>query len=384
MKNFNTKKTDEKIRIAVLQRVCTDYRAKFFRYITNHKKYEIKLFIGENVPNSKINSTFNLEGIKVNKLTTKFYSIFSRRLVWHHGLYNALKEYNPHVIVTEGESNFLNMLQAIWYHMKNPSVKLVCWTLGAIPGKPYSVLDWIKKCYINKFNAFIVYSSYGKRYLENLGCSSKEIFVAVNVADTDGILQKNEIELKTTKQVRLQLNLPDLFTVLYSGSMTENKKPDILLSVAEKFQDNLINFVFVGKGPMLSSLIKRIEEKKLTNIFLIGAVSEKMHLYYQACDVVVLPGRGGIVISEAMAWKKPVILYQADGTEFDLIEDGKTGRILSDGSVLSFYETILYLKQNSMICLEWGTQGQCRLKKSYTIQKMLDSFNHAIDYVINT
>ena len=40
-----------------------------------------------------------------------------------------------------------------------------------------------------------------------------------------------------------------------------------------------------------------------------------------SADVVVVPGRGGIVISEAMVHGVPVIVHQADGTEYELVHE---------------------------------------------------------------
>ena len=61
---------------------------------------------------------------------------------------------------------------------------------------------------------------------------------------------------------------------------------------------------------------------------------------YKAIDLLVLPGRGGIVISEALSLGVPVLVYQGDGVELDLIVDG-CGSIIINNSVDTIVEEIL-------------------------------------------
>ena len=57
---------------------------------------------------------------------------------------------------------------------------------------------------------------------------------------------------------------------------------------------------------------------------------------YCKADIVYVPGRGGMIISEAMAFACPVILHEADGTEYDLVINGKTGfRIKKDAEAVA-------------------------------------------------
>ena len=378
--------TQSPIRVAILQRVCTGYRAKLFRQISDHSHYQIRLFFGDDVPQSKVKSAQNLDGFAFTKTKSRFFTIGKRTLVWHSGLQNELTKFNPDVVVTEGESNFLNLFQVFNYRRSNPHVKIIHWSLGSIPGnrKPLSpLIDRLKYLYQQWFDGFLVYSSYGKKYLESLGHPPKKIVVAVNVADTNDILFKTEQANINQCEIRKQLNLHDQFTVLYSGALTANKRPDLLIEIAKQFVDRPINFVFIGDGSMLDSLKAIVHDKQLAHVYLIGPVHDTLSLYYQASDVVVLPGRGGVVISEAMAWGKPVILHQADGTEYDLIVDKETGRILNEGTCESFCEAINGLLKKPALCKKWGEQGRQRLLDNFTMKLMIDSFFNSINNVIH-
>jgi glycosyltransferase involved in cell wall biosynthesis len=60
----------------------------------------------------------------------------------------------------------------------------------------------------------------------------------------------------------------------------------------------------------------------------------------------MLPGIEGMVISEAMAYSLPVIAYQADGTEYDPIQNGVNGIRLNRGDSTEITEAIEPLQKN--------------------------------------
>ena len=61
--------------------------------------------------------------------------------------------------------------------------------------------------------------------------------------------------------------------------------------------------------------------------------------------LLILPGRGGMVISEAMTCGIPVLTSAADGTERDLIKNKLNGYI-TDGSINSYIKIINFLLKN--------------------------------------
>ena len=55
------------------------------------------------------------------------------------------------------------------------------------------------------------------------------------------------------------------------------------------------------------------------NIFFVGKIIDGISKYFLQSDVFVLPGLGGLAISDAMIHGLPVIAGKADGTEIDLV-----------------------------------------------------------------
>lgn len=375
-------------RLAILQRVCPGYRTALFLRLSADKDWYIKLFIGENIPNSKVNSTSNLEGIRFQKLKTRFIKFGHRILPWHTGLIRHLKEFNPDVILCEGESHFFGYLQAIWFKLfHKKEVSLIHWCFISLPGDPLvkpGLAGKIKSFTRTYFDAHLLYSSYSKQCLENLGVFENKIFVATNVGDVKRFLGSSDALNLTVSDARRRLQLPDKFTVLYTGTLDHNKRPDMLLELAKVCEPQNFNFILLGGGEMLGSLRERVNKEKLTNVYLPGRIIENLSVYFRASDVLLVPGRGGIVISEGMAFSLPVVTHQADGTEYDLIKNEETGFILKKGDLSDFRDAIEFLQKNPERSREMGSAGRRLVENYFTTENMVSQIKKASNFAKNS
>jgi glycosyltransferase involved in cell wall biosynthesis len=374
-----------KLKLAVLQRVCPAYRRALFSQLCSADEVEAHLFIGDDVPNSKVKSTTDFGTIALTRLPTIFMKAGARTLTWHVGLISQLRRFSPDVILCEGESHFLGYIQAIIYRMLfNRRAALIHWCFVALPGENTDGKRWskiIKSFFRRRFDGFVVYSSFSKQSLIRLGVEAERIFVATNVCDTDLFVeQANRLE-HTRAQARQQLRLPESFTVLYAGTMDENKRPGVMLDLACSSESNGISFVLIGVGPLLGSLRRRVDDESLSNVFLPGRVSSEMAMYLRAADVLLIPGRGGIVISEAMAFGLPVIVHEADGTEVDLVQDGCTGIRVGTGTVDNFLSAVRMLIANPGLRAEMATNCRDSVLCTFNTRNMVERIMSAAAFV---
>lgn len=376
------------IRIAILQRVCTGYRTPVFLKLSMSHDFSVKLFIGDDLPNSKVKGVVNLDGINFKKLTTRFIKFFSYVFPWHKNLIKELKTFDPDVILCEGESHFIGYIQAIIYRLLfNRRVGLIHWCYIALPGvdtvkSPARHL--IKGFFRRFFHAFLVYSSFSRDALLTFGEPKEKIFVATNVGNTSKFLNLGESSLGSKLDFKIKLNLPPCFTVMYLGTFEQNKRPALMLDLAMVADKNKYNFVMLGSGAMFAELISRVKQDNLANVYFPGQVTEDLADYLAAADVLLVPGRGGIVVSEAMAFGLPVIVHRADGTEYDLIQNGTTGLHLNTGSLEEFYTAIELLRKDPSLCFEMGHAARNLIKNKYSTENMVDQIKHAAIFVKNS
>lgn len=360
------------IKLAVLQRVCAPYRLPFFKKLSQTEGLQIKFFIGDDLPNSKVRNHPQIEGINYKKLETTFVGRGRRMFPWHKSLISELKAFSPDVILCEAESHFLGYLKAIYYKcFCDRRVGLIYWCFIGLPGVDegkISIATIIKSITRRFFDAFLLYSNYSKKRLLNLGFDERKIFVATNVGNVEQYILDDKSLTLSKKQAREKLGLPEKFTVLYVGTLDANKHPEVLIELARQKDGN---FVLLGAGPMLDVLRNECETNNIRGAFLPGRVSDSLPLYYRAADVLLIPGRGGIVISEAMTFGVPVIVHQADGTEYDLVINKKTGIHLSEGSLESFSSAIDYLMNNPPESEKMSIESRKLVKEKYNTENMV-------------
>lgn len=126
---------------------------------------------------------------------------------------------------------------------------------------------------------------------------------------------KSRIIYNTTPLEEVKINYgkkkqeTDKLKIFTVRSMEERANIDLLIELAEKKQDYDIKIA--GKGPLLNKYKKIINDKKLSNIELLGYISdEEVGKYYFDCDIVVVTakyGEGfGLPIIEGYLYNKPV------------------------------------------------------------------------------
>lgn len=384
---FDSQSATTPIKLVVLQRVCPGYRTALFKKLSEHPLMQTTLLIGEDVPNSKVKSTKNLEGINYRKMQSHFLKIGHRTFTWHVGLVNHLKAINPDVILCEGESHFIGYLQAIFYKLfHNPRTALIHWCFTSIPGEPVikpGLGSKAKALFRKYFDAFLLYSSYSKDRLLELGVKPEKAFVATNVGDVEKFKAISDSLPDDPAKARRKLGLPERFTVLYTGTLDPNKRPELMLDLAKKLDSERFSFVLLGSGVLLGPLRKRAEAERLTNVFLPGRVEDDLSLYYRAADTLLIPGRGGIVISEAMCFGLPVIVHQADGTEYDLIRDGQTGIRLENGNLEDFHGALSFLEQNRDLCSAMQRNSRQLVDDQFTTNNMVAQIFNAARFAMN-
>lgn len=369
------------MKIAILQRVIPGYRRSLFKSLSNNENHTVKIFIGEDVPNSKVKNNPDLNGINFKKCKTLFFKINKRTLVYHFDLIKNLIEYKPDVIICEGESHFIGYLQAFYYKMfYNKHVKLIHWCFISLPGEDVNnknIRSYIKSYFRKRFDGFLVYSNYSKNCLLNYGIKESKVHVSVNVGDVVNHMLKSDLITEPKNIIKQKLFSNTNYNVLYLGTLDANKKPDLILEVALLAKNDKINFIILGEGPLQEDLIKTSKVHYLNNVKIPGKITTDLPLYCYASDILIVPGRGGIVISEAMSYKLPVIVHQCDGTEYDLVIDGVTGFILNNSSPNEFYKKIKYLADNPSISNNMGIMGRNTIEKNYNTENMVKAIINA-------
>lgn len=372
-------------KVIILQRVIPHYRVAVFRNITTNKEFDISLVIGQDTPKSKAKNAADLTGIKYQQLSTSFIDVKGRRLAHHHGLLQTLKNEQPDVIICEAESHLLGYLTAIFYKFVfSRNTKLILWCFFALPGvlKEKSYFHSCFKMIARKcFDGFLSYGTFGRQFLESQGYDRDRISVAVNVCDTAAFLKLDHELYLSKNDAKSKLGVDKKFVVTYVGTLDEVKKPDLILKISQRLCSDSFQFFIVGSGNMNVELTNLAADLELKNVTFTGRLGVELPIYYRASDLIIVPGRGGIVISEAMCFGVPVLVHQADGVEHDLVISEASGKILKFGTADDFAMQIKSLADCETSLGKMGQTARNLILYKYNTETMAQAIIKSIKRV---
>ncbi len=146
--------------------------------------------------------------------------------------------------------------------------------------------------------------------------------------------------------------------------------------VLKQIPDSLC--VIVGDGTARSSLEQLACDCKVDNrVLFVGAVSDDiLSIYYQSCDIFVLP-HPGIVFLEAMYYSKPIVSTN-DREIPEIVEDGKTGLLCEPNNVSALATSMITLLSDKKLRYSLGNAGRIKFENEFTIVKFKDNVRKAL------
>lgn len=337
------------LRVAVVYSVCYRFRMPIFRRLSSQGGLVVRIFVGTGYPGTKLTNAKDMSGIDVRVLKT-----FSKRVKssgrdvifsFNPTLFWQLFRYRPDVIVVQGGELLNNLSTLIYARLFRKSI--VWWSLGEVRGRRFSGLS---KAYRNlaqrlerRSDAFAAYSSAGVDYFLRQGIDARKVFNLVNVVDTELVKRNIEKEKDNVSSLRLRLGLNGRLVILYVGAMTVGKGVDRLLQAFARIVPNYpdLRLVLVGEGPMRGEAQELADELNVASfVHFVGDVFEGVSAYFLLGDLVVAPGTGGLVVSDAMTHCRAVIAGIGDGVETDLIDHGSNGFLLTTDSIDELADTM--------------------------------------------
>jgi glycosyltransferase involved in cell wall biosynthesis len=228
----------------------------------------------------------------------------------------------------------------------------------------------------------ISYSTYGKKYLLEMGVHPSKIVVATNVCNTDKFIEIDSKYNVSKSEAKARLKTESKIVVSFIGTLDFAKRPDLILEIQKLLCPDKYHFFIIGDGPMMGHIKQVIGSEKLNNVVLTGRVQDDLPLYYRGSDIVLVTGRGGIVVSEAMCFGLPVIVHQADGVEYDLIKNGENGLILTDGSARGFADAIISLADDRERLYKMGMAARQNVQNCFNSCHMAAAVQDSISNVL--
>ena len=161
------------------------------------------------------------------------------------------------------------------------------------------------------------------------------------------------IDFKDFQNIEPKPLSKDKFNILFIGSVTDRKKPHMIIEAIQRINDKSYNLSIVGPAPnekYFKELKDLIDKSDLQNqVSLIGPVDrESVKDYYSTSNLMILPSISeGLarVIFESQVAMCPVLVTDAPGMS-DIVIDGQTGYVFERDNLDSLSLKIEYIKNN--------------------------------------
>ena len=161
------------------------------------------------------------------------------------------------------------------------------------------------------------------------------------------------IDFKDFQNIEPKPFSKDKFNILFIGSVTDRKKPHMIIEAIQRIYDKSYHLSIVGPAPnekYFKELKDLIDKSDLQNqVSLIGPVDrESVKDYYSTSNLMILPSISeGLarVIFESQVAMCPVLVTDAPGMS-DIVIDGQTGYVFESNNLDSLSLKIEYIKNN--------------------------------------
>ncbi len=375
------------MKLAVVYRVVQGWRKPVFSRLAENK--EFNLYYGCDFKETKVVSApgpFEFSSKKMFSFPLGVKRKSGNMLVpFSPFLFFDLIKFKPDVVLCEGASNFINNI-SIFIYCKLFKKKMIQWGLGEIRGRKKSRIRKVFDRFIvpieKRADAIVSYSTEGSKYYKKIGIPDEKIFVAVNVVDTDSRMIEIE-NFDRRRQPVSPCKETSPFKVVFVGALEVNKNIEMLINAFECFSQKIsdVELHIIGGGDDESRLKKIAKHKGLDSIiFFHGRVEGPLidHVYDK--DVFVMPGLGGLAVSDMLCHGIPVICGIGDGCEKDLVNGGNgfLDDSLNESSILEYLTTL----KNDPELLKLMKKNAKETTKSHNISNYVNNINYAINFVM--
>lgn len=347
-----------------------EYLKMFFSHI-DKEHFEVEL-ICPNYP-SMITKMENI-GVKVHIVNMKRELCFFSDLKAYIQINNYIKHFKPDIVhVHSSKAGVLGRFAA--YRNKVPCI--------------YNSHGWSFSMDISekkkRIYAFIerICARYTVKII-NISDDEKKLAIKYKIAKEDKMITiYNGIDLnKYSKKynrsdILSKLNIPEsAFVIGMVARITEQKSPQVFISIAEKISNIVKNayFILVGDGNLKEEIQDIIEEKQLKEKVIITGWTNEVAKYISIFNIGILTSKWegfGLVLAEYMASGKPTVASNVGGIP-NVISNNRNGILIEPNDIDGFVNAIISIKENEKMTNMFIENSYIDVRKKFDINRVVE------------
>jgi len=233
----------------------------------------------------------------------------------------------------------------------------------------------IKTAMARRAEGILVYTPSAVTAIESMGVPRNRVHPVFNATDT-ATLRRMRTTLTPTDiaEFRLSQDIPTGPVGLFVGAFIEAKRLDFLFRAIDRIVAELPNFtaVIAGSGPLQDFVSDQAQRRR--NVIVVPRLGqEELVRFSSVSDILLMPGRVGLVAVDAVALGLPVITtdwpFHAPEAEYlDSSNSMRTGNTEEE-----YASTVIDLLKNSNLLLQFREQTW-NTGALYTVEAMAAHF----------
>ena len=279
---------------------------------------------------------------------------------------NVIRKTSSKILVINGWSYFSDCLvivagilfrKQIWVRADNPLSQEVKTGWKAKLKKMI-----LKKLIFPCFDKFLYVGTESKLFFEYYGAQSNQLVYTPHAVDNSMFQEYYNDNIHLKSIFREQCNIPkDSFVFLMCAKFIREKNHFDIVSAFSKLKAQHNFLILVGDGPLKNDIQAYIALHQIRNVFLTGFVNQsEIAKYYQISDCFILSSSKetwGLAVNEAMNFALPIIISDACGCAFDLVEQGVNGFVYPVANTIALANAMQSLMEDNSICKEMGVHS---------------------------
>lgn len=331
-----------KYRLAIVETHPIQYKAPLFRLLAAHPQIDLTVFYAM-IPDAIQQGTgFGvsfawdvplLDGYRYEVLENRAKHPAVNRFSGCDtpGIFNRLKQARPNAVLVNGWVA-KTCLQALWACRR---LGLPCLVRGeANLLRPRAAWKHaLHRLLLRQYEAYLAIGSANRDFYRFHHCPENRIFFAPYAVDNDYFAAQAALRSTRRNELRDAFGIPaESVVFLFAGKLAAKKHPEDLLEAVSRLPSDLrarAHVLIAGEGPGRGECERLARERNLPATFAGFLNQSRLPDAYAAADVLVLPSDAGetwgLVVNEAMASGRPVVVSRAAGCCADLVVEGETG-----------------------------------------------------------
>jgi glycosyltransferase involved in cell wall biosynthesis len=263
---------------------------------------------------------------------------------------------------------------ALLRHKAALGYRVVAWQAG-FEYHPGRIKKLLLDRMVPRIDHHLAYHSNARAYALKHGARPEQVTVMHNT------INESRIEVLPRAEARAKLlerhpEIGQRRIVLFVGAVLAEKRVEQVLEALAQMRRPDVVLVVVGDGAHLPAL--KAAAAGRGDVVFAGSVVQGVGPYFDAADVFVMPGTGGLGLNEAMAHGLPMLAGYADGSADDLVVDGETGYRLRQGTTSELVARLGELLDDEALRARMGRTGAERIRDRFSFQRFLDRIEAAL------